>query len=81
MRNFQNWWLQDTIEVNEDNLSNVRREASTHFRNKKRECLKHRIDEPESKSKSKNIRDMYRCITEFTKGYQPRANFVKDETK
>jgi hypothetical protein len=27
-------------EVNEDNLSNVRREASRHFRNKKREYLK-----------------------------------------
>jgi hypothetical protein len=33
-------WLQDTSEVNEDNLSNVRREASRHFRNKKREYLK-----------------------------------------
>jgi hypothetical protein len=30
-------WLQDPSEVNEDNLNNVRREASRHFRNKKRE--------------------------------------------
>jgi hypothetical protein len=30
-------WLQDQSEVNEDNLSNVRWEASRHFRNKKRE--------------------------------------------
>jgi hypothetical protein len=30
-------WLQDPNIVNEDNLSNVRREASRHFRNKKRE--------------------------------------------
>jgi hypothetical protein len=29
-------WLQDTSEVNGDNLSNVRHEASGHFRNKKR---------------------------------------------
>jgi hypothetical protein len=29
--------LQDPSEVNEDNLSNVRREAIRHFRNKKRE--------------------------------------------
>jgi hypothetical protein len=33
-------WLQDPSEVNEDNLSDVRREASRHFRNKKREHLK-----------------------------------------
>jgi hypothetical protein len=32
-------WLQDPSIVNEDNLSNVRREASRHFRNKKREYL------------------------------------------
>jgi hypothetical protein len=30
-------WLQDPSVVNEDNLSNVRREASRYFRNKKRE--------------------------------------------
>jgi hypothetical protein len=30
-------WLQDPSEVNEDDLSNVRREASRHFRNKNRE--------------------------------------------
>jgi DNA repair ATPase RecN len=28
-------WLQDPSEVNEDNLSNVMREANKHFRNKK----------------------------------------------
>jgi hypothetical protein len=33
-------WLQDSSEGNEDNLSNVRQEASRHFRNKKREYLK-----------------------------------------
>jgi hypothetical protein len=33
-------WLQDPSEINGDNLNNVRREASRHFRNKKREYLK-----------------------------------------
>jgi hypothetical protein len=28
-------WLQDPSEINGDNLNNVRREASRHFRNKK----------------------------------------------
>jgi hypothetical protein len=60
-------------------LSNVRWEASTHFRNKKREYLKDKINELESNSKNKNIKDLYRTIYEFKKGYQPRTNFVKDE--
>jgi hypothetical protein len=61
--------------VNEDNLSNVRREANRHFRNKKRECLKDIINELESNSKNKNIRG----INEFKKGYQRRTKLVKDE--
>jgi hypothetical protein len=71
-------WLPDPSEVNEDNLSNVRQEASRHIRNKKREYLKGEINELESNSKNKNIRDLYRGINEFRKGYQPRANFVKE---
>jgi hypothetical protein len=45
--------LQDQSEVNEDNLDEVWREASRHFRNKKRECLKDRFNELESNSKNK----------------------------
>jgi hypothetical protein len=48
--------------VKENNLSNVRREASGHFRNKKREYLKDKVNELESNSKNKNIRDLYRGI-------------------
>jgi hypothetical protein len=72
-------WLQDPSEGNEDNLINVRREASRHFRNKKREYLKYKINELESNSKNKNIRDLYRGITEFKKGYQPTTNLLKDD--
>jgi hypothetical protein len=72
-------WLQDPREANEDNLSDVRREASRHFRNKKREYLKDKITKLESNSKIKNIRDLYRGINEFKKGYQPRTKLVKDE--
>jgi hypothetical protein len=32
-------WLQDPSEANEDNLSDVRREDSTYFRNKERQYL------------------------------------------
>jgi hypothetical protein len=37
-------WLQDLSEINGDNLNNVRCEASRHFRNKKREHLKDKIN-------------------------------------
>jgi hypothetical protein len=43
----KNYRLQDSSVVNEDNLRNVRREASRHFRNKKREYLKGKITEIE----------------------------------
>jgi hypothetical protein len=39
--------------VNEDNLSDVKQEASRHFRKKKREYLKDRINKLESNSKNK----------------------------
>jgi hypothetical protein len=29
--------------------------------------------------RNKNIRDLYRGINEFKKGYQPRINIIKDE--
>jgi hypothetical protein len=38
-------WLQDVSEINGDNLNNVRRETNIHFRNKKREYLKGKINE------------------------------------
>jgi hypothetical protein len=30
-------------------------------------------------SKNKNIRELYRGINEFRRGYQPRSNLIKDE--
>jgi hypothetical protein len=65
--------------VNEDNLRIVRQEASRRFGNKEREYLKNNINEFESDSKDKNIRDLYRGINEFKKSYQPRTNLLKDE--
>jgi hypothetical protein len=54
-------WLQDPSEINGDNLNNVRREASRHFRDKKREYLNDKINELATNSKNRNIRD---CIEE-----------------
>jgi hypothetical protein len=39
--------LQDPRIVNEDNLSNIRREASRHFRKKISECMEEKINELE----------------------------------
>jgi hypothetical protein len=64
--------------VNEGNLSNVRREASRHFRKRRREYSKDKINELESNSKNKNIRDLHRGINEFKRGYQPRSNLVNN---
>jgi hypothetical protein len=72
-------WLQEPSIVNEGNLRNVRRDASRRFRNKKREYLKGKITDIEIKSKNKNIRDLFKGITEFKKGYQPKTILVKYE--
>ena len=73
-------WVQDPSERNVANLNNVRREASRHFRNKKKAYLQVKIEDLETNSKIKNIRDLYRGISDFKTGYQPRTNIVKDET-
>jgi hypothetical protein len=65
--------------MNEDNLNNIKREASRHFRNKKREYLKDKINELESTSKNKNIIDLYRVINVFKRDYQPRTKLLNDE--
>jgi hypothetical protein len=72
-------WFQDPSEVNEDDLSNVWWEGSRHFRNKKREYLKDRINDLESSNKNKSITALYKGIREFKKGYQLRTNMVKNE--
>jgi len=58
-------WLQDPNQSNVYNLNNVKHEASRHFRNKMKEYLKAKIDELETNSKIKNIRDLYRHIIDF----------------
>jgi hypothetical protein len=60
-------WLQDPNEINGDNLNNIRHETSRHFRNKKRQYLKDKIDELATNSKNKNIRDLNRGINDFKK--------------
>ena len=51
-------WLQDPNHNHVDNLKNVRREASRHFRNKNKQYLKAKIDKLETNNKTENIRDL-----------------------
>jgi len=71
MKQAKTKWLQDSNQSNVGNLNNVRREACRYFRNKKKEYLETKFDELETNSKIKNIRDLYRDISDFKKGYQP----------
>jgi tRNA A37 threonylcarbamoyladenosine dehydratase len=64
--------LQEPNQRNVNNLNRVRHEASRHFRNKKKEYLKTKIDEIETNRKIENVSD-------FKNGYQPRTTIVKDE--
>ena len=70
-------WVHDPSQRNINNLKDVRREASRHFRGK--EYLKAETEELETNSKIKNIRDLYRDINDFKKDYHLRTNIVKDE--
>ena len=72
-------WMQDPSQSNVHIMNNVRREVSRHFRNKKKVYLRDKIEELETNSRIQNIRDLYRGINYFKKGYQPRCNIVKDE--
>jgi hypothetical protein len=57
--------LQKPSHTNGDNLNDVRRETGSTFSNKKWEYLKDKINEFETNSKNKKIRDLYRGINEF----------------
>ena len=72
-------WIQVPSRSNVDNLNNIRRDASRHFRNKKKAYMKVKIAKVETNSKIKNVRNLYRGINDLKKGYQPRTTIVKDE--
>ena len=71
--------VQGPSQSNVDNLNKVRREASRHFRNKKKANLEAKIEELETNSKITNIRVLYRGIIDFKMVYECRTNIVKVE--
>jgi hypothetical protein len=52
-------WIQDPSRSNVNNVNNgIRRDASRHFRNKKKAYLKVKIEEFESNSNINNVKDL-----------------------
>jgi hypothetical protein len=56
-------------------MNNIRCEASRHFRNKKREYLKDKINKLTMNSEIKKSRDLFREINYFKRGYQPKITW------
>jgi len=73
------YWVRDSSRSSVDNPNIVRREVSKQFRNKKKAYLNAKIEEHETNSMIKNIRDLYRGMNDSKKGYQLITNIVKDE--
>jgi hypothetical protein len=57
-------WIQDPSQSNVNNMNNIRRDASRHFRTKE-DMFESKIEELETNSKINNIRDFYRGINDF----------------
>ena len=57
-------WVQDPSQSIVENRNNIRLEANRHFRNKKKEYLKAKIEELETNNRIKNIRDSYKGISD-----------------
>jgi len=49
------------------------------LRAKEKKYLKVKINELETNSKNKKLKNLYRGINDFQMGYQPRTNIIKDE--
>ena len=60
-------------------MNNLGLNASRHLRNKKKEYLKDEIEELEINSNVNIVRDLYKGINDFKKGYQHRNINVKNE--
>ena len=70
-------WLKESNKNNIDNPISVRLEGSRNLWNKRKEYLKAKFNELETNSKIKNISALCSCISDFKKGYQPRAKRSK----
>jgi hypothetical protein len=73
-------WLQDPSEINGNNINTVICEASRYFGNKVREYLKDKINEYATNSTNKNIRDLYRGVNDFKRGWLRKTTWLRVPT-
>ena len=71
-------WLQDPNQSNLDHINYGRCKLADISGPKTKEYTKTKI-ELETNNNIKNIIDLYRGISDFKEGYQPRSNIIKDE--
>ena len=62
-------WIEHLSLNNVDSMNNVKRDASRSFRKKKKSYLKANFEELETYSTINNVKDLYRGINGFKKGY------------
>ena len=75
-------FLQVPTQLNRDNNYHTKRcETNRTLRNKNRDYLKGKLSEIDTNSKNKNIRDLYKGIKDFKKGYQAMVNVIKNENE
>jgi hypothetical protein len=73
-------WLQDPSKINEDNWSNIRREAAhRHFAKRWSECLKGNINELANGSKNRKLGVLDKGIFECKRCYQSISSSIKNE--
>ena len=70
-------WLQNPNDQTAEDLANVWRDTYVTFKIKERDYMKAKVMKLEENGMNKNIREMYKGIIEFKKGYQPRASLIK----
>jgi hypothetical protein len=68
--------LQNPNDQTVDEFSNVRRDTCRTFGGKTRDYVKAKVNKLEENSKYRDIREMYKGINEFRKGYQPGAYVI-----
>ena len=72
-------WKQYPIEITNRFTALENLKLADISQTKRRYNLKAKFEELETNGKVKNIRGLYRGISDFKKGYQPGTNIVKDE--
>ena len=72
-------WLTKNTDETRNQFINIRQAAHNMFKNKKRQYLKRKIEEINENCQNNNVRDMYKGINNFRKGFQATTEMVKDE--